>query len=250
MKAVIVEDETPSLNYLQMLLKKHHPEVKVIGTAGSNEEAMKMFEELGEKPDVAFLDINLPDGLIFKTLDQLRPLNFEVIFITAYQEYAIRACKFASIDYILKPFDIDHINEALSRMPDSEKIKERLEVMYNAYNCPNAFEKLSIAAVDGIYFINLRDIVRLEGEGNYTDIYLRSGERITVSKTIRTYEDLLESLNFFRVHKRHIINFNHIRKYMRGEGGYLIMDDNTKIEVARRKRGLFLEKLRMTQDVL
>lgn len=249
LKAVIVEDESKGMNNLKAQLSKYCENIEVIGTATSNEDALEMFEELETAPDVAFLDINLPDGLVFKMLDQLRPINFEIIFVTGYKEYAIKACEFASIGYILKPIDHEVLQEAVSRIRPNGKMKERLDIMYNAYNNPNAFEKLSISGVDGIYFVNLRDIVRFEAEDNYTHIYLNSSERVTASKTIKSYEDLLGPLNFYRVHKRHVINLNYIRKFVKGDGGYLIMDDGMKIEVSRRRRGAFMERLKLVHEV-
>jgi two-component system LytT family response regulator len=127
---------------------------------------------------------------------------------------------------------------------------KRLDLFNQVYNNPNAFEKLSISALDGIYFVNIRDIVRFEAEDNYTHIYLKSGEKITASKTIKSYEELLQGLNFYRVHKRHVINLNYMRKFVKGDGGYLIMDDGIKIEVSRRRRPAFMEQMRRLQEGL
>ncbi len=252
-KAVIIEDEIKGLNNLKNLLAQYCEEVEIIGEAGSVEEGMELFADPAIKPDVAFLDISLPDGLIFQLLNRLRPVNFEVIFVTAYQEYAIKACEYSSIGYIVKPIDPDTLVEAVSRIRtqkgDSE-MEKRLDLFSNYYNNPNAFTKLSIFALDGIYFVNIRDIVRFEAEDNYTHIYLQNGERITASKTIKSYEDLLEPFNFYRVHKRHVINLNYMRKFVKGDGGYLIMDDNMKIEVSRRRRPAFMEQMRKLQQGL
>jgi two-component system LytT family response regulator len=125
---------------------------------------------------------------------------------------------------------------------------KRLEIFSAYYNNPNAFSKMSISAVDGIYFVNIKDIVRFEAEDNYTHIYLESGERVTASRTIKSYEDLLAPFNFYRVHKRHVINMNFMRKFVKGEGGYVVMDDNIKIEVSRRRRPAFMEQLRRLQE--
>lgn len=249
LKAVIVEDEPKGLNNLKNLLAKQCPNVELIGEATTNDEALEMFENLETNPDVAFLDISLPDGLVFKMLEQLRPVNFEIIFVTGGEEHAVKACEFASIGYILKPIDPEKLQEAVSRVRPNDRIKERLDIMYGVYNNPNAFEKLSISGIDGIYFANLRDIVRFEAEDNYTHIYLNNGDRITASKTIKSYEDLLRPLNFYRVHKRHVINLNYIRKFVKGDGGYLIMDDEIRIEVSRRRRGAFMERLKVMQEV-
>ncbi len=249
-KAVIVEDEIKSMNNLKNLLEKHCPEVQVIGDALNIEEALELFEDPDFKPDVAFLDISLPDGLVFRLLDSLKPIDFEVIFITAFNEHAIKACQYSSIGYILKPIDHDELKEAVSRIPvyKASQIDKRIDLFNRHMNNPNQFEKISISAVDGIYFVNIKDIVRFEAEDNYTHIFLTGGDRITASKTIKAYEDLLLSMNFYRVHKRHVINLNYMRKFIKGDGGFLIMDDGKKIEVSRRRRPAFMEQMRRLEE--
>lgn len=249
-KAVIVEDEEKGLNNLKSLLAKHCSDIEIVGEAYSIEEGLELFANPLIRPDVAFLDISLPDGPVFQLLNQLRPIQFEIIFVTAYEEYAIKACNYSSIGYILKPIDPDRLQEAVERIrPRRETFTDkRLDIFNNYYNNPNAFTKISIFALDGIYFVNIRDIVRFEAEDNYTHIYLTDGNRITASKTIKAYEDLLVPFNFYRVHKRHVINLNYMRKFVKGDGGYLIMDDEKKIEVSRRRRPAFMEQMRRLQE--
>ena len=251
-KAVIIEDEVKGLNNLKNLLAQHCGDVDIIGTAGSVEEGVELFSDPAIKPDVAFLDISLPDGLVFQLLNRVTPIEFEIIFVTAYEEYAIKACEYSSIGYIVKPIDPDMLKEAVSRIRERRdaQMDKRLDIFNNYLNNPNAFSKMSIFALDGIYFVNIRDIVRFEAEDNYTHIYLQSGERITASKTIKSYEDLLAPFNFYRVHKRHVINLNFMRKFVKGDGGYLIMDDDKRIEVSRRRRPAFMEQLRRLQEGL
>ena len=248
-KAVIVEDEVKSLINLKTMLARECPQVSVIGEAQKVEEALDLLNDPAIKPDVAFLDIKLPDGLVFQLLNQLQPVDFEVIFVTAYDTYAIRACEHSSIGYILKPIDPDKLREAVNRIRPraNNQIDKRLELFSQVYNNPNAFTKLSIFGIDGIYFVNIRDVIRLEAEDNYTHIYLITGERITASKTIKSYEDLLAPFNFFRVHKRHVINLNYMRKFVRTDG-YIVMEDSMKIEVSRRRRPAFIEQMRRLQQ--
>ncbi|PHN02845.1 LytR/AlgR family response regulator transcription factor [Flavilitoribacter nigricans] len=250
--AVIIEDEINGLNNLKNLLNEHCDDVDIIGEAGSVAQGVSLFSDPNIKPDVAFLDISLPDGLIFQLLNQIRPIDFDIIFVTAYQEYAIKACEYSSIGYIVKPIDPDMLREAVSRIKprQSNQTDGRLDIFNNYYNNPNAFTKMSISALDGIYFVNIKDIVRFEAEDNYTHIYLNSGERITASKTIKAYEDMLLPFNFYRVHKRHVINLNYMRKFVKGDGGYLVMDDDIKIEVSRRRRPAFMEQMRRLQEGL
>jgi two-component system LytT family response regulator len=251
-KAIIVEDEIKGLNNLKNLLKKHCDDVEIIGDALNIKEGLELFEDPNMKPDVAFLDINLPDGLVFKMLEELRPIDFEIIFVTAHNEYAVKACEYASIGYIIKPIDPEALMHAVKRIRTDRysKMDKRLEIFNKHYNNPNSFEKMSISALDGIYFLSIKDIVRFEAEDNYTHIYLSGGERITASKTIKAYEEMLHPVNFYRVHKRHVINLNFMRKFVKGDGGYLVMDDGKKIEVSRRRRPAFMEQMRRLQEEL
>lgn len=251
-KAIIIEDELKGRNNLKNLLRQYCEEVELIGEAGSNAEGVALLSDPAIQPDLAFLDIRLQDGLIFQMLNQIRPVNFEIIFVTAYEEYAIKACEYSSIGYILKPIDPDILKEAVARVElrnrTRNQIDKRLDIFSSYFNNPNAFSKMSIAAVDGIYFVNIKDIIRFEAEDNYTHIFLNSGERITASKTIKSYEELLMPFNFYRVHKRHVINLNFMRRFVKGEGSYVIMDDGIKIEVSRRRRPSFMEQLRRLQE--
>lgn len=251
-KAVLVEDEPKGMNLLKNQLAKYCEDIEVIGEATNIQEAQDLFDDPGFQPDVAFLDISLPDGLVFALLNELRPIDFDIIFVTAYDEFAIKACEYSSIGYIKKPIDPDALQAAVKRIRPRKdgKIESRLDVFNHVYNNPNAFEKMSISALDGIYFVNLRDIVRFEAEDNYTHIFLKSGDKITASKTIKAYEEMLQGLNFYRVHKRHVINLNYMRKFVKGDGGYLVMDDGKKIDVSRRRRPSFMEQMRRLQEVL
>lgn len=250
--AVIIEDEEKGLENLQRMLTEHCDDLEIVGTADGVESGYELFSDPTLKVDVAFMDINLHDGKVFQLLNRLRPIDFDIIFVTAYDQFAVQACEYASIGYILKPIDPDQLITAVSRINPrrQSRTEERLQVMQNYTNHPNAFEKMSIAALDGIHFVKIREIIRFEAEDNYTHIFLDGGQRITASKTIKAYEDLLGPFNFYRVHKRHVINLNYMKKFVKGDGGYLIMDDGINIEVSRRRRPAFMEKLRQLQGGL
>lgn len=250
-KAIIIEDEEKGLNNLKNILAEHCKDISIIGEARSVAEGNKLIKNPKIKPDVAFLDINLPDGLVFQVLNDLKKVPFEIIFVTAFEEYAIKACQYSSIGYIVKPIDPDKLKLAVNRISENKAkhINERLEVFnQHYYNKPNPFRKMSISALDGIYFINIQDIIRCEAEDNYTHIHLSNGGKITASRTIKTYEDMLVAVNFYRVHKSHLINLNFMKKFVKGDGGYLIMDDGMKIEVSRRRRPAFMEQMRRLQE--
>ena len=245
-KAIIVEDEASGLAKIKHLLKKDFPSVKIIGEARSNEEAEDLLLNLAETPDIGFLDINLPDGEVFNLLDRLDTINFEVIFTTAYSEYAVKACEFSNVGYLIKPIEKDGVQKSLDRIRQSKGLNmdQRLEAFHSYYAQPNAMEKMMVTSLEGYDFIKLRDIVRFEAEDNYTHIHLANGTKITASKTIKSYEEIYEKHNFYRVHKRHVVNLNYISKFVRSDGGYLLMEDNEKVEISRRRRNSFLERLR------
>ena len=251
MRAVIVEDEPSGMKNLQNLLAKYCEQVEIVATAEDVEGAIKMFNNPEVQPDVAFLDINLPDGLIFQVLNQIKEedeINFDIVFVTAFDSFTKRACEYACVGYINKPIDPDDLKAAVSRVKagKTNRIKDRIDIFQGHVNNPNAFGKMSISAVDGIYFVNIKEIVRLEAEDNYTHIYSQDGERMTVAKTIKSYEELLSGVNFFRVHKRHLINLNYMSKFLKGDS-QVVMDDGIKIEVSRRRRPSFMELMKRLQ---
>lgn len=249
-RALLIEDEPEGLQNLQNLLDKYCPDVEVVATGGSNADLLRLSADDGENQyDVAFLDIDLPDGLVFQGLQQLDDIPFDIIFVTAYNQYALTAFDFSAIDYVLKPIEPDDLRRAVSRIRLGRKnasTKQRVELLQQNYspNMPNAFEKIGISGLDGVHFVRLRDIVRLEAEDNYTHFILKTGNKITASKTIKAYEDTLLRLNFVRVHKKHIVNMNYMKTYIKGEGGYLILENGETIEVSRRKKATLMDSVR------
>lgn len=249
-RALLIEDEPESLRNLLNLLEKYCPDVDVVATGESNADLLRLVgDDRDGAFDVAFLDINLPDGLVFQGLQQLEDIPFDIIFVTAYDDYALTAFDFSAIDYVLKPIDTEDLRRAVSRIRlgrKSPSTKQRLEVLQQNYapNSPNAFEKIGISGLDGVHFVRLSEIIRLEAEDNYTHFWLSSGERITASKTIKAFEDTLLRLNFVRVHKKHIVNMNYMKTYIKGEGGYLILETGETIEVSRRKKSNLIESVR------
>ena len=249
-KAILVDDEKRGRDNLKTQLATYCKNVSLIAEADSVATAIALLKNKKLQPDLAFLDINLPDGFVFQVLDQLEEINFDIIFITAHEKHAVKACDYSSIGFLTKPIDPDKLIEKVKRVKagKNNRIQERYEVFKKNYNNPNAFEKMSISAIDGIYFVSIKDIVRFEAEDNYTHIHLKSGEKITASRTIKAYEDMLASVNFYRVHKRHVINLNYMRKFVKGDGGYLVMDDGKEIEVSRRRRPAFVEQMKKLQE--
>jgi two-component system, LytTR family, response regulator len=248
-RALIIEDEPEGVENLRGLLKTYCPEVEVMAVGGSNADLVRLAsDDSGAQFDVAFLDVMLPDGQVFQGLNQLDEIPFDIIFVTAFDKYALTAFDFSAIDYVLKPIDPVDLQRAVSRISISKggrNAKERLEVLRESYPTvtANAFEKIGISAVEGIHFVRLTDIVRLEAEDNYTHFFVVGGERITTAKTIKTYEDALARFNFLRVHKKNIVNMNFMKKFSKDEG-FLELENSEKVEVSRRKRPVIMDAMR------
>lgn len=249
LNAFIVEDEIKGLDNLKNLLQARCPNVQVTGEATTVKESIEKLRGLSQQLDVVFLDVNLPDGQAFQILDALEDVSFDIIFVTASERHAIKAFKYSSIDYILKPIDPEELVEAVQKVKpnNSKQINDRLNILRQQFRNPNAFEKVCIYTTEGIYFLHVKDIMRCQADDNYTFIYLRSGDKITSSKTIKFYEELFSELNFYRVHKTHLVNLNCMVRYVRDEGGYIIMEDGKQIEVSRRRRSEFLDYLKQFQ---
>ncbi len=255
-RALLIEDEPEGLENLQNLLHKHCPDIEIVATGGSNADLLRLTaDDKDNQFDVAFLDIDLPDGLVFRGLEQMEEIPFDIVFVTAYNQYALTAFDFSAIDYVLKPIEADDLRRAVSRTRINNKggnTKERVELFQQNFsaNTPNAFEKIGVSGLDGVHFVRLSDIVRLEAADNYTHFILKTGGKVTASKTIKAYEDTLLRLNFVRVHKKHIVNMNFIKTYIKGEGGYLKLENGDTIEVSRRKKGPLMDSVRRLHGVM
>jgi two-component system LytT family response regulator len=244
-RTVLVDDETDSIRVLQKLLEKYCPQVTVVGTAEGVETALAAIQ--GTRPDLLFLDIEMMQGNAFDLLNQLRPLTFQVIFVTAFDNYAIRAFKYSAVDYLLKPVDIDELVSAVDRVSERSQQKniiDQMQVFLDNMGTFNlATQKMAVPTVDGLIFINLKEVVRLEAKSSYTQILMENGEVVTATRTIKDYEDILPEGLFCRIHNSHIINLQKIEKYHKGRGGYVTLEDGSTIEVASRRRQEFMRRL-------
>ena len=243
--AIIIDDESSSRNALKQKLAHYCPEVMVIAECEDGEDGIKNIE--AQKPDIIFLDVEMPRMNGFTMLQQLHNRNFELIFITAYDYYAIKAIKFSALDYLVKPVEIEELKLAVQkavqkRQPSSGN--ERLELLLqNMMNEKKEQQRIAIPSMDGLQFINLNDIIYLEAQSNYTFIYLAGPHKLTVSKTLKDFEELLPAAVFIRIHHSHIINKNAGEKYIRGEGGQVLMNNGATLDVARRKKEEFMKAI-------
>jgi two-component system LytT family response regulator len=242
--AIIVEDEPGAMQSLKLLLHEYCPEIEVVASASTIAEAQKIIEEY--TPHLAFLDIELSTGTSFELLEKLADISFKIIFTTAFDHYAIKAIKFAALDYLLKPIDADELISAVSKITNHQndsQIKKQLLHLLGNLKPDNVGKRLAIPEQDGLSFLNINEIVRMESEGSYTNIYLENNKKITSSKSLGEYEEIVNENQFIRIHRSHIININFVKKYIKGDGGVVIMTDNTQVEVSRRKKIDFLQKL-------
>jgi len=244
-KTVLVDDEIDSIRVLQRLLEEYCPRVSIVGTAGGVDAALSLIQET--KPDLVLLDIEMSQGNAFDLLNQLQPLDFQVIFVTAFDDYAIRAFKYSAVDYLLKPVDIDDLRSAIERVQersDPKDFAQQMKVLLeNVGMLQLSQQKMAIPTITGLIFVPVQDILRFEAKGNYTTIYLAGGEPIVATRTVKDYEDVLPEAIFCRIHNSHIINLSRIQKYQKGRGGSVIMEDGSVIEVASRRREEFLRRL-------
>lgn len=241
-RAVIVDDESKARNTLRYLLEKHCPEIQVVAEAENVSMGVKTIEK--EKPDVVFLDVQMPDGTGFDLLERMDTIDFKIIFASAYDKFAIQAFKFSALDYLQKPVEPEELKKACSRVKEGDKyseISQKLEVLLSNRA---SFEKIALPTFDGIEFVKIKEILRCESDNNYTNIVLVGGQEILVSRTLKEYDEMLTPFGFYRIHKSHLINVNYLKKYVKGEGGYVIMEDDSEIEVSRRRKEGFLSTLR------
>jgi len=244
MRAIIVDDERKSRETLQTLIEKYCDGVLIVGLANGVENALTLIQS--QQPDVIFLDISMPDGSGFDLLRRVPKVDFEVIFVTAYDNYALQAIKTNALDYILKPISIDDlqaaIQKAFARLKEKStegNIKFLLEQLDTKVGKTG---KIAIPASDGFNFVNLDDIICLSAEGSYTKIALIGGKVILSTRHLKEYEDQLPPSDFIRVHHSHIVNIGHITHYHRGEGGYVTMVNGTEITISKRKKKDFLDR--------
>lgn len=242
-RTIIIEDERKSLLTLLTLLDRHCPEILVVDNANCVEAGIRVIEEL--KPELVFLDIAMPDGDAFDLLNRIGKVDFEIIFITAYNDFALKAFEFSALHYLLKPINYVELQDAVQRYlkirPDNS-IQSRLDILNGSMK--NRFDKISLPSNDGLIIVEIKDIVRLEAAGNYSTVFLSQGETIIVTKTLNQFEDILAGLDFVRVHNTHLINLRFVKKYQRGQGGVVTMHNGTVIAVSRTRKNEFMERLK------
>ncbi len=246
MRTIIVDDEPKNVRILNRLLTDFCIGINIIGSAGDANTAFELISKL--KPDIVFLDIEIPNGNAFDLLDKLMPISFEIIFITAFESYSLKAFKYSALDYLLKPVSIVDLQNAVSKAKNNSYSKNvNLQVkslLHNINSASNGKQKIAIQTLDGFELVKEEEVIRLEAKGNYTEIILKDKSKLLASKSIKDFEDILNTDVFFRIHNSHIVNLNFIKKYHKGRGGYIILEDETNIEVASRRKLEFLSRFK------
>lgn len=243
-KAIIVDDEPYSCEALATLLERYCPEVKVAEICYSGETAIAAIRE--QKPQLLFLDIEMPQMNGFELLEKLPEINFELIFTTSYDQYAIRAIRFSALDYLLKPVDREELQKAVQKTITrvSSPLPQQLEILLQKINhSAVAVQKIALPSMEGLQMVALDSIISCASDSNYTVFFLKNKQKIIVSRTLKDVEEMLNEHSFFRVHHSYIVNTNEINKYIKGEGGYLIMSDGSSVDVSRSKKEFLLKKL-------
>lgn len=243
--AVLIDDMPSALEMLQNDLQLYFPEIEIIGTAKSVVEGAKLLQR--HKPDILFLDIMLGDGTGFDILEIVPNLHSKIIFVTASDEYAIKAFKFAAIDYVLKPYSQEDLELSITKARSQiTPGREQLEVLKNTVAYPSKKpKKISLNTLDKIIVVALNEIIRCKSDNNYTEFFFENGGKLLVTKTLKYYADILKEYHFLRVHQSHLINTQYIKEYIKSDGGYLMLKDNSSIPVSVRKRPEVFEAIRM-----
>lgn len=240
-RAVIVEDEAAAVAALQNYILKFCPQVQVIGTAQNSREAIEVLHDL--QPQLVFLDVEMPFGNAFDVLDGCRDLQFETIFVTAFSEYSLKALNQSAAYYLLKPVSIEEliiaVNKVQQQLQSRQLIDRNRILLENTRESKPEKQQIILPTLDGFDVVKMEDIIRLKGNGNFTDVYLTDGSKRMVCRFLKHFTDML-SLPFIRVHKSHVINIGFVKSYHKGSGGYVMLRDGTEVEVSAGYKDQFL----------
>ena len=243
-KAVIVDDEPYCCESLATLLERYCPAVKVADICYSGEAALVAIKE--QQPQIVFLDIEMPKMNGFEMLEKLPEIHFEIIFTTSYDQYAIKAIRFSALDYLLKPVDREELQRAVQKVIQHLQypLPQQLEILLHKLHQPvSAIQKIALPTMEGLQMVDVGAIISCASDSNYTVFLLKNKQKIIVSRTLKEIEEMLEEYSFLRVHHSHIVNLNEVNKYIKGEGGYLIMSDESTVDVSRSRKEMLLKKL-------
>ncbi len=242
LKAILVDDELPSLQNLEQKILEFCPDIDIIATAQKPEDAIQLIGQM--HPDVVFLDIEMPRMNGFKMLEEIKEKDFDIIFTTAYNHYAIDAVRISAFDYLVKPIAVKDLQDSVARLLkyQNKQTPEKLDVLRQSLSDSRSQnDKITISTNEGVEFFEINQIVRIESSSNYSKIFFKDGKNILVTKLLKDFEEILLPYRFFRIHNSHLINLSYLKKYIRGDGGQVVLQNNEVIDVSRRKKEEFLK---------
>lgn len=243
-KAILIDDELNSLQNLQQKLEGFCPDVTVVAVTQKPEEGISLIRL--HQPDVVFLDIEMPRMSGFRMLEVLGEYDFDIIFTTAYNHYSIDAIRISAFDYLVKPIGIEDLQHAVERLTRSlnKQTKEKIDILRKSLSDNRSQDdKIAISTSEGIDFIPIKNIMHIESKSNYSKIFLTDNKSIMVTRILKDFEEMLLPYNFYRIHNSHLINLNYIQKYIRSQGGHVMLQDGTLIDISRRKKEEFLKMI-------
>ena len=244
LKAIIIDDEPYCCEILAAMLASDCPDVEVVNICSNASQGLAAIRQ--HSPDLVFLDVEMPKMNGFEMLEQLLAVNFHLIFTTSYDQYALKAIRFSAIDYLLKPIDREELKKAVQKVKERFQvmIPQQLEILMEKFKqSSNPVNKIALPTMEGLQMIQVDNIVSCESDDNYTTLKLKTNKKIVVTRSLKEMEEILEQHSFIRVHRFYLVNLNEIEKYIKGDGGYLVMSDGTTIDVARNKKETLLKKL-------
>jgi two-component system LytT family response regulator len=239
--AVLIDDETNLRIGMRAMLTRYAPEISIVGEADSVATGVTLLMQA--LPQVVFLDIHLGDGSGFDLLEEINKkmkLQSQVVFITAHEQYAIKAFRFSALDYLLKPVDPDDLQKVVAKIKlvvGNENGAEHIDLLLdNIRKKVDPFKKIALSTSEGVHLFEVKDIIRCESESNYTKFFIKNSKPVLISKTLKEYEEMLSEHGFERIHQSHLINMAHLKTYVKKDGGYMLMSDDAKVPIAQRKR--------------
>ncbi|HRO46692.1 LytTR family DNA-binding domain-containing protein [Agriterribacter sp.] len=242
-KCVLVDDETNALEMMEWLLKTYCPQAHIVAMCNTAEKGIEAISR--HKPDVVFLDIEMPRMNGFDMLEQVKNVTFEIVFCTAYDQFAIKAFKYAALNYLLKPVDPDDLKATMQRVEEKRAVpsKEQFALLLQHINRPpkSTPSRIALTTGEGLIFVPTAEIIYCKAESNYTNVVLTGGRKIMVSRVLKELDETLSGPDFYRVHSSFLIGINHVKKFVRGEGGYIVMDNDDNITLSRSRRQEFME---------
>lgn len=242
-RCILIDDEANALEMMEWLMKTYCPQAEIIAMCNTAEQGIEAIRTY--KPDVVFLDIEMPRMNGFDMLEQVKDLSFEIVFCTAYDQFAIKAFKYAALNYLLKPVEPDELRITMQRIetkrmvPVNEQLALILDQLYRPEKSTPS--RIALTTSEGLVFVSIQDIIYCKAESNYTSVILTDGRRIKVSKVLKEINETLSGPEFYRVHSSFLIAISHVKRYVRGESGYIVMDNDDNITISRNRRQEFLE---------